>query len=66
MAARAAQTRQTRSWPAKAIGQIQMPRGPATLSRNPKLTNSAMVIEMNENATPKDSKGFSVRWNRWR
>ena len=36
------------------------------MSRNPKLTNSAMVIEMNENATPKDSKGLSVRWNTWR
>jgi hypothetical protein len=43
-----------------------MPRGPATLSRNPKLTNSAMVTEMNENATPKDSKGLSVRRNCWR
>ena len=64
-AARAAQTRQTRNWPAKAIGPD--PDAPGTgngeqeTRRN--FTNSAMVIEMNENATPKDSKGLSVRWN---
>ncbi len=53
----------TRVWPAITMGQVQMPRGPPVSSTKPNVVKIPVVIEMNENATAKDSKLRSERTN---
>ncbi len=43
------------------MGQVQMPRGPAVASRNPKVVKIPVVTEMNENPTANEASAFSVR-----
>src|SRR5438477_11498255 len=45
------------------IGQVQIPRGPPLASTNADVVKIPVVIEMNENATAKDSKWRSERTN---
>ena len=45
------------------IGQVQIPRGPPLASTNANVVKIPVVIEMNENATAKDSKWRSERTN---
>ena len=45
------------------MGQVQMPRGPPVPSTNANVVKIPVVIEMNENATAKDSKLRRERTN---